>query len=119
MKKLLSVIVVLLLALVLVGCGNEDNVNSWSDLDNSYYWQSSSLSYIEYYNLKDSLIVCIIVNEPIWDTYYSNYGGAYEYEFYGGYIDYIYVWENGLLDVTFTSGEQTIIKDYVAIHFDT
>jgi len=113
MKKVLALILIVLM-LVLSGCENSiderDEISSYNILSKSTY---TSIT-----NLQSSVIVCVVVDEPIWDTYYAMYGDGYEYEFYGDEIEYIYIFHQGTLMIKFNTGEITYVYDYIAITFD-
>ena len=109
MKKLLFVLA-LLLTLALVGCGD---TGSEDDYDVTLYTQ-----YKRYENFNGNLVICIFVQQPIWDVYYTMYGDVYEYEFYGHEVKTINITYQGTLEIIFKTEERTVIYDYVAIHFD-
>ena len=110
MKKVLALILIVLM-LVLSGCEREN--------DEIPPFVIKGYSRYEYvYNIQSSVIVCVVVSEPIWDEYYTMYGDGYEYEFYGDEIDYIFISYEGTLMIEFYTGEVTYIYNYIAITFD-
>ena len=111
MKKLLALILIVLM-LVLSGCNSDDEEIPPYEV----ITKISSYRYI--YNLQSSVIVCVVVDEPIWDTYYTMYGDGYEYEFYGDEIEYILISYQGTLMIKFNTGEVTYVYNYIAITFD-
>lgn len=110
MKKLLVLLMAFILTLALVGCGNTQSQN---DYDVRLFTQHKYYS-----NFTSDVIICVFVDEPIWDTYYATYGDVYEYEFYGDDVDFINTTFQGTLEIAFKSGERTVIYGYIAIHFD-
>ncbi len=110
MKKLLALLMAVILTLALVGCGDTQSQDDYDVI--------VSTQYKHYFNFTSNVIICVFVDEPIWDTYYAMYGDVYEYEFYGDDVDFINATFQGTLEIAFKSGERTVIYGYIAIHFD-